>query len=830
MSAELGCPQPASLLAYSKDDLTPGETSAIEQHLSTCPSCLAHYLEFASSRAVVNIPDCHVVKEIGRGRFGVVYKAWWTKDEPKLVALKISSQVSVPEERRFEREITVLKKITAPGVVRCLDSGRVESTRYFVMDLVEGLHLDEYFESSCTELSEKLEVFRRVCLAVAEAHALGVIHRDLKPKNILVTPDGQPHILDFGICAIEAEDWSSWDPQTITHVGDVIGTLKYMSPEQAWGGVSGPVQEQSDIWSLGVMLYEIVTNGGYPYSVRPTRDRPAPEALLDRIRKELPQLPRLDHVERGRELEILLERCLAWEPRHRLDSVRKLADDIERYDAGLRIKTKPLGLLHRLNRLAVGGATRSRWSFFAVFILVAVATLWMSVLFFGVGWYRTGFSFEGQPTAETLPPLAQVRERMVVVGVYDDTPARVAQYAAANQIEGVTADVKTWRAVHAHLLRRLGAARPKVVVSDYYFKTPQPQDVELAAGIAELEGMGVPVVLASRSYRPDGKPELSEGLTEPLRGHLRHGAIIARDMVERPREFVLVYRRANETVVASLALVTLAAVLHPDTVPELEWFERDRWLDILYGVEPGAYLRGRDRVELNNVYESGHAQNGVSAGDMMGCCTFDLAPPEQWERRTVPYEQLLSCGPEELRALVGDKVLLIGDLRTRRPGFVPDRHPVRYGVSVTEDVPGCYLLADAIAGLLARCYLRLVIVLPTAAFLFALLLAAVGCLLPIKLATWERFGRSRYRRGVMIVTGGLALTSLCVMVTTQSRMGVWMGFAGFALLLPLAGSFWVEFARNRHRFLERSKRAIDELRFGPIETATLKSRQTRSRP
>lgn len=830
MSAEVGCPQSATLLAYSKDDLAPEETTAVEQHLSTCKTCLERYLEVAQPRAVVNIPDCHIVKEIGRGRFGVVYKAWWLNDEPQLVALKVSNQVSAPEERRFEREIAVLKKITSPGIVRCLDSGQVEGTCYFVMDLVQGLHLDDYFESSCSELTEKLTVFRRVCVAVAEAHALGIIHRDLKPKNIVVTPDGQPHILDFGICSIEAKDWSSWDPQTITHVGDVIGTLKYMSPEQAWGGVSGPVQEQSDIWSLGVMLYELVTDGGYPYSIRSTRDKPAPEALLERIRKELPQLPRLEHLPRGRELETLLERCLTWESRCRIDSARELADDLERYCEGTHIKTKPLSLLYRLNRLAVGGATRTRWLFSAAFILVAVATLWISVPLFGVGWYTTGFPFAGQAAAQAPLSLEQVRGHILVGGVFDDTVARVVQYAADSQIDGVTADVRTWRAVHAHLLQRLVAARPKAVVWDYYFRTPQAHDAELAAGIAELEQAGVPVVLASHSYRPDGTPELSANIMELLRGRVRHGTIYARDMVERPREFVLAYRRPNKTIVPSLALVTLAAVCHPHTLLEIEWSGRNRWLDLLYRVNPGVYLRGRDRIELSKVYASRHAQNGVGIGDMMGCCTFALTPPEQWERQTVPYEQLLSCPLEKLQILVKDKVLLIGDLRTRRFGFTPDRHSVRYGVSVVDDVPGSYLLADAIAGVLARRYVRLVFALPPSALMLAVFLAAVGCLLPIKLATWGQFGQARYRRAVETILVGLSLTALCVMIVTKSCVGVCTGFVGFALLLPLAGSFWVEFARNRHRFLEHNKRAIDELRFGPIETATLRSRQTKPRP
>ena len=182
------------------------------------------------------------------------------------------------------------------------------------------------------------------------------------------------------------------------------------------------------------------------------------------------------------------------------------------------------------------------------------------------------------------------------------------------------------------------AAGPRAVVWDCYFRSSRPQDEELAASILELEQVGVPVVVAALSYRADGTPELSEVLTERLQGRLRHGAIIARDMVDRPEsgEFVLVYQRGDGTLVPSLVLVTVAAVLHPATSSVLEWRERERerWVELFYQVEPGAYLRGRDRIELNTIYQTAQAQNGVDIGDLIGCGTFALAPPEEWEGRT----------------------------------------------------------------------------------------------------------------------------------------------------------------------------------------------------
>ena len=834
------CPDGSQLDRHARGESTrqPHDAGAeearrLDRHLSECRACLSRYLKLARRSPVPDIPNCHIVSEIGRGRFGVVYKAWRLEGEPSLVALKILSGTGEMERSRFEREIAVLKKIHSPRVVRCLDAGVTGDAVYFVMDYVQGVHLDEYLASMTDNLKEKLTIFRRVCLAVADAHAAGVVHRDLKPRNILIDADGQPHILDFGICTVETPDWSSWARHTITRAGDIIGTLRYMSPEQAWGGVAGAIDERSDIWSLGIMLYEIVTDGDYPYSLAGTAEKPPHEHLLEQLRKELPRLPRLDQHPNGRDLEILLERCLAWEPRHRIQSVDKLSDDLARYCRGGRIKTKRLWIPHRLKRVAVGAATRSRWTFAAAFMALLAVTLWSTVYLFHVGWNVSGR--RGPPTADAKGEAAQphpVREAIRVIGIFDDTIDAVVSWAARNGIDGVSADITTWRGVHGHLMERLSLAGPRVIVWDYFFRTPQAHDARFVQGLAQLEKAGVPVVLAVGNYGPGGRPDLSAGIVGPLDSRLRHGGIIARDMVKRPGEFVLALKLPDGAVVPGLALATMAAELHPDTRLDLDWSGRRRRIGLLYELQAGAYLRERDQIELTGVFPAGNRQTVVHADAILGCRRFALDAPEAWADRTVHYDALLSCTDAELESHVGGKLVIFGDMRLARPGFRPDRHSVRYAGTgaVVQEVPGCHLLADAVAGLLDGGYIRSAFPLGAPTFVGMLLVGFVGCLLPIPLAT-TRWFHHRHGRRVLWV-GLLAMVPACwaVMIVARSYAGVHLSMAGFSLLAPLAGSLWVESARNRHRVLDGQRRVFEPMSVPLVGTLTLASKPRTSHP
>ncbi|MCH8147721.1 MAG: protein kinase [Planctomycetes bacterium] len=766
-----------------------------------------------------------MVSEIGRGRFGVVYKAWWVKDAPRIVALKILSGASAMEINRFDREIAVLRKIDSPHIVKCLDAGVTGESHYFVMDYVLGTHLDEYLNDRTESLSEKLAVFERVCNAVADAHARGVVHRDLKPRNILVNDRGEPHILDFGICSVDHDCGTSWDKMTITRHGDVIGTLKYMSPEQAWGGVAGPVDERSDLWSLGIILYEIVTDGDYPYSLRGTPDKPPHEALLDSIRRELPQLPKLNHLPRGKQLETLIERCLTWEPANRMASARALADDVKRYLAEKRIKTRPLGVFYRVKRLAVGAAARSRWSFAAVFVAMVGMTLWVSTFLFSVSWRVTESPFATASDSAASGASGRVDDGIVIVGLGDQTIPAVVEYAAQHGLTGVTKSVPTWRGVHAHIHQRLIAARPKAVVWDYYFRSPRKADESFAASILALENAGIPVVIAASAYDTEGQPDLSPTICRKLGRRLRHGAIVARDMVKRPGEFIIAFQPKPGVVVPSLALSTLAAVLHPDTRLDLDWPSRDGPIHLLYEFEPGAYLRGRDFLHPTKSFEAGSRQRQLRPTDLLATLSVELSDASDWEARTITYESLLTGSREEIETRVRGKIVLFGDMRKRRFGFQADRFPVKYGTKVVEDVPGSYLQADAVASLLDGRYHRAAFPLAPATFLTMLVLATIGCLLPIRLATTRVVTSATFRRLAWSGMSLMGIVSFAGMIGTGHVLTVHAGMAGFSLALPMMGSLWVELARNRHRVLERNRRAIEGFGLDSDGTMTVAPRR-----
>jgi hypothetical protein len=163
--------------------------------------------------------------------------------------------------------------------------------------------------------------------------------------------------------------------------------------------------------------------------------------------------------------------------------------------------------------------------------------------------------------------------------------------------------------------------------------------------------------------------------------------------------------------------------------------------------------------------------------------------------------------------------------------LVPDRHPVKYGTTVIPDVPGCYLLADAIASLMDRRYIKSVFLqLPPATLTTMLILAGVGCLLPIKLAERKALERPVHRRLLWLGLIGLSAACFIVMVMTTNYASVHLGMAGFSLLTPMIGSFWVEFARNRHRVLDRNRRTVEDVRPATDGTVTLASRQPTSHP
>ena len=204
-----------------------------------------------------------IVNQIGTGGMGEVYRAFRIDEYEKEVAIKVvrAGQESGFSVSRFKNERQILAKLEHPNVARLVDGGTTDDgLPYFVMELIEGRPIDEYCESHKLPIEERLKLFLQVCSAVQYAHQHLIIHRDIKPSNILVTSEGTPKLLDFGIAKILGTEATAalFEP-TLTIFRAF--TPEYASPEQIKGD---PITTASDVYSLGVVLYELLT-GCHPY-------------------------------------------------------------------------------------------------------------------------------------------------------------------------------------------------------------------------------------------------------------------------------------------------------------------------------------------------------------------------------------------------------------------------------------------------------------------------------------------------------------------------------------------------------------------------------------
>ncbi|MBU0616398.1 MAG: protein kinase [Planctomycetes bacterium] len=308
----------------------------------------------AEGRTVsVTRPDIggyEITQELGRGGQGVVYQAI-QKATKRKVAIKILIQgpyASASAQKRFEREIELVAQLRHPNIISIFHSGTTSGGHpFYVMDYVRGLPLQEYVRSKNLALEETLELFLTVCEAVQHAHQRGVIHRDLKPTNIVVDENGTPRILDFGL----AKPLSAPAPSLISISQEIIGTLPYMSPEQASGN-SDAIDTRTDVYSLGVILYELLT-GRRPYPVEgPIAD------VLRHISETQPTPPRRSwtpdtgitrratrRLRSGEcpidnEIETITFKALAKEPERRYQSAGELARDIRHYLLGEPIEAR----------------------------------------------------------------------------------------------------------------------------------------------------------------------------------------------------------------------------------------------------------------------------------------------------------------------------------------------------------------------------------------------------------------------------------------------------------------------------------------------------------
>lgn len=270
-----------------------------------------------------------VTGRLGEGGMGTVWRAEQLSTHRE-VALKLLSErrfESSKSRLRFEREVELTARLVHPNIARLYDSGLYRGIYYYAMELIDGVHLDQYIREQYLSQRQILELMWIVCQAVHHAHQQGIIHRDLKPSNILVGKDGQPHVLDFGLAKMFLKENSD---VTVSIEGDVAGTLAYMSPEQAMGRKER-MDTRTDVYSLGIILYQFLT-GESPHQLSGTRFE-----VVQRIVEEEVCRPREISRDIDSDLEALLLKALARDPDDRYLSAGEMADDIDNY-----LKGKPL--------------------------------------------------------------------------------------------------------------------------------------------------------------------------------------------------------------------------------------------------------------------------------------------------------------------------------------------------------------------------------------------------------------------------------------------------------------------------------------------------------
>jgi len=242
---------------------------------------------------------------------------------------------------RFEREVELAARLNHPDIARIYDSGIHQGLYYYAMELIDGVWLDAYVQEHKLSSRQILQLMQAVCDAVRHAHQNGVIHRDLKPSNILVTKDGQPHVVDFGLAAAIAGESEAG---TVSLDGELTGTPAYMSPEQA-AGLRERLDTRTDVYSLGVVFYRLVT-GSFPYDVKTSMLQ-----TLQNIRESDPIRPSrlVRHLDRDTEAIIL--RALEKEPDRRYQSVAELKGDIDRRLEGLPVLARSASSLYLLRKI-----------------------------------------------------------------------------------------------------------------------------------------------------------------------------------------------------------------------------------------------------------------------------------------------------------------------------------------------------------------------------------------------------------------------------------------------------------------------------------------------
>src|SRR6476620_7652270 len=323
-----------------------------------------------AAKILGELGDYELLEEVGRGGQGVVFRAR-QKSLNRTVALKVIGLGHWATEahlKRFRLEAEAAASLEHPGIVPIHEVGERDGSCYFSMKFIEGGQLDEVVKQTPMSIRQAAELIAKVARTVHYAHEHGILHRDIKPGNILLDQKGEPHLTDFGLARlIESES-------TVTRTLEVLGTPSYMAPEQAVGN-NAKLTSATDVYGLGAVLYQLLTShppfaGGTTYET------------IKLLLETEPRPPRLWNAKVDRDLSTICLKCLDKDPQRRYSSALALAEDLERWLKHEPVRARRTGVLARGKKWLQRNPTAAGIAVLSLALMAAVGVIvWKTELF-----------------------------------------------------------------------------------------------------------------------------------------------------------------------------------------------------------------------------------------------------------------------------------------------------------------------------------------------------------------------------------------------------------------------------------------------------------------